>query len=252
MEAKEYRLMYSTEECHWYFKGKRKIIFPQMEELLGNSKNLKILDIGCGTGIIMREMQKYGTVFGIDIEMLALQLCKKRGLLNLSKSSAVNAPFKDASFDIVTIFDILYHKAIKNDKDVLAEAFRILKQNGTLVITDTADIGVKSRHDLATHTRERYTAKKMINRLEASGLKVTKITHYNSILLPFIYIMRRVDNAINKGKPPASDIKKTNKMLNSILYFPFIIESFIIKFFDIPFGVSIFCIAKKPSIAYRK
>ena len=83
MEQREYFNMYETEDEHWWFKGKRRIVFSQLDKYLSGRKNLRILDIGCGTGIMMKNFQKYGKVNGIDIETTALNFCLKRGLTNL-------------------------------------------------------------------------------------------------------------------------------------------------------------------------
>ena len=105
--------MYKTEESHWWFKGKRKIIFSQLEDFLHGKKIARILDIGCGTGIMMKTFKSYGAVYGVDIERTALNFCLKRGLGNIAQSNATSLPFKSNSFDIVGVFDVLYHKGKK-------------------------------------------------------------------------------------------------------------------------------------------
>lgn len=245
MENREYYLMYKTEENHWWFKGKRKIIFSQLENYL-KRKELKILDLGCGTGIITKNLKKYGDVKATDIKLVALNLCKRRGINNLVQSSVTAIPFKSDSFDVVTMFDVLYHKGVNSDVKALREAFRVLKPGGMLVLTDSANMRLKSSHDIATHARERYTIKKLSSRLKISGFDILRISYYNSILFPFVFIVRKLKNMINKNKVVVSDIKNTNPLLNYILYAIFSVESKLLKIFNLPFGVSLFVIAKKP------
>ncbi|MEM5838748.1 class I SAM-dependent methyltransferase, partial [Pediococcus acidilactici] len=45
----------------------------------------------------------------------------------------MNLPFADASFDAVTMFDVLEH--IPNDRQAIAEALRVLNPNGFLLIS---------------------------------------------------------------------------------------------------------------------
>ena len=242
MKPQEYSLMYSLEEKHWWFKGKRNLIFNFIDKLHKN--NLKILDAGCGTGIIMQHLQKYGTVYGIDYSNEAIKFCKKRGLKNIRKSSIAKTPFKADTFDLITCLDVLYHKGIKDDVAVLKEFSRILKKDGTLIITDSAMMSLWSKHDIATEARERYSKKELTKKLEKANFKVQKITYYNTFLFPIVYLSRKISN-LNKNKVPKSDIEETNPLLNSILFAILKIEARLIRFISFPFGVSIFCIAKK-------
>jgi len=245
MEYKEYVLMNEIEQSHWWFKGKRRIIFSQLGKFLVNKKNLRILDVGCGTGIIIKNFQKYGEVVGIDIESIALRFCLKRGIKNLACASVANLPFKSNSFDVVGVFDVLYHKEVKNDVAAMKELFRVLNPKGILILTDSADMKLWSRHDAAAHARERYTIPKMSSRLCSAGFKIEKTTYFNTLLYPVIMIVRKIDNALNKKSHVKSNIKKTNVLLNKILYFIFVLESYLINFFNLPFGVSILVIARK-------
>ncbi|MEK6949895.1 MAG: class I SAM-dependent methyltransferase [Nanoarchaeota archaeon] len=244
MKSNEYSVMYELEESHWWFKGKRKIIFSQVDKHLKN-KNPRILDIGCGTGIMMKNFEKYGKVFGLDIHFPALEFCSARDLHNLVQGDIGYLPFKSGSFNVVGIYDVLYHKAVKSDVNALREIYRILKKGGLLVITDSADMGLWSRHDIAAHARERYTVALFSKRLKSTGYGIRKITYFNTFLYPLVYAFRKVDNLINKNKPTKSNIEKTNAIINFILYSIFVLESFLIKFLNMPFGVSIFVIAEK-------
>lgn len=245
MELKEYDVMYKTEENHWWFKGKREIVFSQISPHLHGKKNLKILDIGCGTGIIMKNFQKYGKVSGVDIEPKALNFCCKRGLSNLSQADIMGLPFKNSSFDVVGMFDVLYHKEIKDDIRALKEIFRVMKPGGILVLTDSADMKLWSSHDIAAHAKERYTISKLSAKLKPAGFKIIKISYFNTLLYPIIFMVRKLDSLSNKKGPITTNIKETNPFLNFILYQIFVLENQLLKMFNLPFGVSIFLIAKK-------
>lgn len=245
MEKREYSLMYKIEESHWWFKGKRKIVFSHLEKFIQGKKNLKILDMGCGTGMMMKKFQRYGAVFGIDIETTALDLCAERNMDNIAQADILKLPFKPNSFDVVGIFDVLYHKGVKNDVSALKEIFRVLKPNGLLILTDSADMKLWGRHDIAAHARERYTIPKLSERLVLAGFKIKKITYFNTILYPLIFTVRRIDNLLNQNKKAVSDIKPSNQLLNFVLYAMFIIESKLLKMFNLPFGVSILAISEK-------
>ena len=60
-----------TGENFW-FKGKRELIDILMRNITG--KDLKILNIGAGTGADLEVLTKYGNIYAIDINQLALDL----------------------------------------------------------------------------------------------------------------------------------------------------------------------------------
>ena len=244
MKKEEYALMHRLEDKHWWFSGKRYLIFRFIDKFYRDKDNI-ILDVGCGTGIIMREFGKYGKVYGVDTSDEALKFCRDRGLKKVRKSSVLKLPFKNNSFDIVGCFDVLYHKGVSNDVEALKEIYRVLKIGGRVFITDSAMMCLWGRHDLATHARERYSKKELKEKLERVGFKIEKISYYNFFLFPIVLLTRKIDNIVNRKKSAKSNIEETNKFFNSLLFSLFKLETNLLNLTNFPFGVSIFCIARK-------
>ncbi len=86
------------------------------------------LEIGVGTG---RFAQKLNVKYGIDISLNMLKIAKNRDIVVL-KSKGENLPFKDKVFDLVLIVVSLCF--IKEPFLVLKESYRVLKDNGKLVL----------------------------------------------------------------------------------------------------------------------
>ena len=244
MEIEEFRKMYELEEANWWFAGKRKLIFSFLRKFYTNKgAGRKILDVGCGTGIILKEFSRYGQAFGIELSGLALKFCRMRGLKNVRKGSALKIPFNSGYFDIIGCFDVLYHRNVKDDAKALGEIARVCKKNGRLFITDSAFKFLSGRHDAASHARTRYTAEELRQKLEDAGFEIEKITYYNFFLFPFVFLMRKMSIVLDTGKN--TDIKKENFLINSLLKCMMSIERTLLKAVNFPFGVSLFCIAKK-------
>lgn len=99
--------------------------------------NQRVLDIGTGTGVLPRNMYKYGAKFiGTDISDNQIKLAKelsKNSNMNIEYkvSSAENLSFKDNSFDIVTAFQCFFY--FKPDI-IMPLINKLLKPNGKLVI----------------------------------------------------------------------------------------------------------------------
>ena len=97
----------------------------------------RILDLGTGTGVMIRSLVKRGaTGSGIDIAAEQIQtaheLSKSEGLdIEFKVSDADNTPFPDHSFDVVTALQCWWYFDVEK---VLTEIKRLLKPNGQLVV----------------------------------------------------------------------------------------------------------------------
>lgn len=244
MEIEEYRKMYELEEAHWWFISKRKLIFSFLEKYYTkNNTERRILDVGCGTGIILKEFNKFGKAYGIDLSEQAIKFCKLRGLKNVKKMSITKISFKSNYFDVIGCFDVLYHKKIKDDVKALKEIARVCKKGGRVFITDSACKFLMGKHDIASHARTRYSANEIKQKLESAGFEIEKLTYYNFFLFPFVFLKRKLSLILNASK--LTDLKKENLLTNNLLGLLMSIERILLNFINFPFGVSIFCIAKK-------
>jgi len=109
---------------------------PTTFKLIGNVKNKKILDLGCGPGFYLKHFRKRGAkVKGIDLSPELLKFAKLQNpsteiiLGDITKK----LPYKNAEFDIVNSSLVLGH--IKNWRNILKEVHRILKKNGIFVFS---------------------------------------------------------------------------------------------------------------------
>jgi ubiquinone/menaquinone biosynthesis C-methylase UbiE len=102
---------------------------------LGNMKNKKTLDYGCGVGeLAIKLLRKEAIVFSFDISYKRLSLAKYNTnkaepdkTVFLSKMNGERLGYKDNSFDIVIGRGILHHL---NLNDVSKEIYRVLKPGG--------------------------------------------------------------------------------------------------------------------------
>lgn len=247
MEKEEYRKHFELEERFWWFVGRREIIeiiFKCYNVIKDRESNL--LDIGCGTGLNLKIFQEFINSFGCDLSDEAIYFCKKRNLKKIVKSNAEKLPFKNEIFHIVTLLDVLYHKNIQSDINVLRETKRVLKKDGYLIITDSAFNFLTSKHDRALHTRERYTKEKLRSKLKESGFFILKLSYFNSFIFPVILSVRFFERlTLNKNIKPESNLKAINNMFNKILIYILRMEAFFIRSLNFPFGSSLLCLVKK-------
>jgi len=132
---------YSNEEIYgyrgsFYEEEKPYMFLPRLEWV--NKSNIygqdrKLLDIGCGDGEFLSYAKESGwLVFGVEISKEGYEKCKEKGIEVYNKELR-EIGFKDNSFDVVTLWDVIEHYIYP--KDELKEIYRILKPGGILFIS---------------------------------------------------------------------------------------------------------------------
>ena len=116
MEKQEYLNIFKNEKSHFFYRANHGLFISFARKFSGK-KRIKILDAGCGTGLLAKKLKNLGNVVGVDINRLALALSKKRGV-RAKLASVDKLPFKTDSFDLIVSMDVLYHKGV-NDKKAL-------------------------------------------------------------------------------------------------------------------------------------
>jgi SAM-dependent methyltransferase len=241
MDQAYYRQMYALEDTHWWFVARRNLLVRALQGRLGPTPRL--LDVGCGTGGTMDRLRTLGEVWGLDMEPLALELCRERGHTNLTLASATDMPYPNNYFDAIVALDVLEH--IEDHVSATQEIARVLKPGGTLVVTVPAYQSLWSRHDIALHHVRRYRTPEVRELLKGAGLLVEKCTYTVSALFPAAWVIRRFQNAFQKDAPPVADARPTRPWLNTLLRRELDMESGLVLRGNLPFGLTVFAVAKK-------
>lgn len=247
MLKKEYLNFFNNQYTHWWYKGMQSINTSLLNKFLKKKNNLKILDIGCGTGAALRCLGKYGDGYGVDISDEAIRLAKKCASENwvIEKGEIASLRFKNSTFDLVVCLDVLYHSWVKDNNKAVSEIARVLKKGGIFLSREPAYEWLTGNEDLVDMTKLRFSEKTLRLILKGSKLKILKITYANFLLFPFV-LVKRLSIILNLQKRErVSDVSKTNGLLNFILFGVLYIESKLIKYVNLPFGSSVICVAKK-------
>ena len=113
----------------FHVKPNKNVSYPHFERG-------RFLDFGCGTG---RLINKYKTsypnyeFFGIDIDQAACNKAKKFDNVNIFCGTLEQAKYVDNFFDVISTYHVLEH--VPNPKKTLVELNRILKPEGTILIS---------------------------------------------------------------------------------------------------------------------
>jgi SAM-dependent methyltransferase len=242
MDDNQIKKMFFLEETNWWYAGKRKILFRLFEKYFRNQNSPHFLDIGCGTGIILQFLSEYGKSYGLDASEKAISFCKQRGLSNVFLGSALKLPFENEFFSAVIILDVLEH--IDEDMDCLKEVFRVLKKDGIIIISVPAFRWFFSYHDEALQHKRRYGKSGLMEKVKKTGFVILKITFTNFFIFIPVCLLRMLVKMFRINKQ-GSDTGILPSFLNSFLISIYSLESSLLKKVNLPWGLSLLCIAVK-------
>jgi len=238
MEEKNYNIMHEIELSHWWYKVRRLLVKQLLQKYAFNAE--KILDIGCGTGALIKELQQEGKeVFGVDMSKTALNFCSAQGVKNLFQAQVTQLPFVEKSFDTILMLDVLEH--VEDENKAMTEIKRVLRSNGVIIIfVPCFKFLWSNQDDISKHYR-RYTIPKL-NILVKKNFSIVKQSYFNFFLFPLILLARFIMNLFKIKSIPEGKIN--NIFINNIFSFIFRQELWFLNFLSFPFGVSAFLVLK--------
>jgi len=252
MNIEEYEKMYNQENTYWWFQGRKQILFKMIRhyDLLKNGR-ARVLDIGCGTGLILQGISGKSYAIGVDFSPKALSFCEKRNLKNLVRGDVRDLPIAESSVDLVLALDLLEH--IEDDERLMNEIRRILKPGGFLLATVPAHQYLWSEHDEALHHYRRYSKTDFLRLVKNRGFSLIKYSYVISLtFLPILVF--RLGQKFYRFFKPSKDKPKTHIIIlpegfNSLLIQILEMEGTLLKRLNFPFGVSLLCIAQKETVS---
>jgi ubiquinone/menaquinone biosynthesis C-methylase UbiE len=155
-------------------------IHQEMIALAGLRDGLRVLDVGCGTGNLLRST---GTrwpkveLSGMDPDPKALARARRKTLragleVRLERGFAQEMPFPDDSFDRVFSSLMLHHLDTASKDALLAEVRRVLRPGGVLVLADVTVDGHGHGHGrMREHLRDNE-GDAVTRRIAAAGFAV--------------------------------------------------------------------------------
>lgn len=242
MDESLYHLHYTQEESHWWFAARAEIVQRIIERYGGLAPGDTILDIGCGTGAILKKLSaRYRTV-GIDMSPLAIEYSKKRGLTEVFVMTAEEFPRDRYDVKAVIMLDVIEH--IDDDIAVLETARDIIGDTGRIIITVPAYMWLWSSHDLVNHHKRRYTRKTLRAALAKAGLEPLKMSYYNTLLFPLAVVKKLLSRSRTIDRASAA-VDQPSKLVNTIFKAIFSLERFIVPSINLPWGVSLVTVARR-------
>jgi SAM-dependent methyltransferase len=233
MDEAIYQELFSVEESHWWFRGRRAVVHALFAHVRGNRDGADYLDIGCGSGRNLQEFAR-GPAVGTEFAADAVEVARRRGV-DCRQADAQALPFEDGQFRIVSAFDVIEHVA--DDAAAFAEAYRVAAPGASMIVTVPAYQWLWSQHDETHGHRRRYTRPRLLAVAEKAGWRRRFATYFNSLLLPPIALVRAFRRG---GGASNTDYALTSTRLNDALAVPMQVEARLIRQgVRLPAGVSV-------------
>ncbi len=147
-------------------------------DLIGSGQVPAYLDLGTGTGRILELVSsRAARAVGVDMnaEMLALARARiEKAALNhvqVRRGDLFQLPYGERSFDLITLHQVLHY--LEDPSAAVAEAARVLKPGGKVVIVDFAPHALEFLREDHQHRRLGFADKEVAQWCKAAGLSLS-------------------------------------------------------------------------------
>ncbi len=239
-----YEKMYMIEDRHWWFAGKRRIIYSLLERYLASRTHmgpLRLVDLGCGCGRTLQELPAEIDGVGVDSSSVAVEFCRKRGVKARLGSLTELAGMEQASYDAALLADVLEH--VEDDAAAVSAAARLLAPGGVMIVTVPAMASLWSRWDEIHGHLRRYSRRDLATALRNDALEEVFVSYCNMFMLPAALAARLAAGG-------ASDITAAQLAVpvwpvNEILKAIFAAERHLLGRIRLPAGLSLVALMRK-------
>jgi SAM-dependent methyltransferase len=226
---------------YWWYRVRSNLLRVVLEPFVGSPQ--RVLDVGSADGPSVSWLRGHGRRTALDLDTRGLgpgDVC----------ASAMELPFRDDTFDVVSAFDVVEH--CEPEIDVMSELARVLRPGGRLLISVPAYQWAWSDFDEQNGHHRRYTRPRAVASAEGVGLEVRRATYTFASTFPLFAaerLLRRLRHRLSGKSHEAADIvdlPHTSPLLERILVGLGALDARLLRGRDLPFGSSVVLVAVKP------
>lgn len=224
MDQRAFSLLRAMERSWWY-RGRAHIVSILLSKEATSRGD--VLDYGAGNGGMHDTLKKFGDVYGFEPDEGARIVARDRGYRDVFEHESRAL---ERIYSRVILCDVLEH--IEDDLGALGRIRNALQPGGRVIINVPAYQWLWGPHDVTHHHFRRYNRQGLIRVLSEAGFRVEYAGYWNATLFPAAALMR----LIGKTGEGAFTLPQ---FLNNVLFAVIRIEANCLRFFPLPFGLSV-------------
>jgi SAM-dependent methyltransferase len=236
-EGQQAEELIGADRSHWWFRGKAALVATALRRTGGNDGVL--VDVGAGAGGVT-------AMLGWDPDHLAVLEAGARLVDHARHVNGVPAvraavaplPLADGSVDVVCLLDVIEH--LPEPMGALAEAHRVLRPGGRLVVNVPAHQWLWSSADVHLGHHRRYDRSMLRRELAAAGFEPELLGHVFTWLVPAVWLERRM----RAGDAPALGLDRSSFLIDRIALLLTTVERLLLGRVSLPLGTSVLCVAR--------
>ena len=249
------------ERWHWWFQGRRQILASIVRRELARQPASgqgprRLVSLGCGPAAgldwLADVLGGEGRVIGVDADPSGALRGHRESAAQLppgvafAYGRAEATPLRSASCDAVLALDLIEH--MDDDAAGLAEAARLVRPGGFLLVTVPAFQSLWGNQDVVSHHKRRYSAASLAEAFERAEIQLSWLTYFNTMLFPAVAAVRWGRRLLGRADTEVSDFDSGRPgVLNTGLTHLFAAERHLVGRLRLPFGVSLAAVAR-PSL----
>lgn len=234
-----------AEERHFWFRGLRRNARYLLETALAGRAPQLVIDCGAGTGRNLEWLAALGAAVGVELSPVGLEVGRAANR-RLIRGSVTHLPFRDASADVTTSFDVLYCLDDASEQAAVREMWRVLRPGGIALVNVAALDMLRGSHSTLTREVRRYTRQRLRHVLERAGFEVERMTFTNMTTFPVTLAVRSLERLTGRAeKASAADLRVPARPINAAFDAALTAEAALLRLVNLPIGTSLMCVARK-------
>lgn len=240
-------LTYRAEQSHFWFRGFRWYVRPEIARAVRGLTSPRLLDCGCGTGSNLAMLEEFGEAAGFDLTWNGLEFAHRMGRRNIARASIGSIPFGSERFDVATSFDVFQCLPDPLERDAAREMWRVLKPGGHAFVNAAALDILSGGHSVLSEEVRRYTPGRLRTVFERAGFTIERLTFAHAALLPVMLPVRVWQRWRSGGKLEAGEFDITVPPAPVNAFFTAVVglEAAALRVVNMPIGSSLFLHARK-------
>ena len=235
--ARRYSDLYAH---HWWWRAREAFIVGQLRRLRPPGGWARILDVGCGDGLLFPRLRELGAaVEGVEPDAAMRADAAPRSGIHVGTFETF-APA--VHYGLILMLDVVEH--VPEAEAFLRHATVLLEPAGTLVVTVPAFAALWTSHDVINHHVRRYTKRSFAALAARAGMRVVRMGYFFHALFFAKLAVRGAERLTRRAAPAALP----PGWLNHTAYLACRAEHALCGRLPVPFGSSLLVVGGRASV----